>query len=140
VALFHDVLPPERAAEAEAMRAPSLAAVRERLAAGDTLAWLAESPGADGVPEAAGSLVMHLVHRLPSPKSPSGREGYIVHVFVHAPWRNAGLGARLLAAAEAEARRRGCSRLRLHSADRALAFYLREGWRPRTNDLERLLG
>ncbi len=49
------------------------------------------------------------------------------------------MGAALLAAAEAEARVRGLGRIRLHSADRAVEFYLRAGFTLRTNDMERLL-
>ncbi len=134
VALFRHVLPAERRAEAEALLEPSRDALRETLAAGTSLAWVADEP------EPAGSLVMHLVRRLPSPTSPNGREGYVVHVYVDEARRDAGLGAALLAAAEAGGRALGLSRIRLHAVDRALPFYRRAGYRPRTNDLERILG
>lgn len=45
--------------------------------------------------------------------------------------RGSGIGARLLAFAETEARRRGCDRLELHSSTRrvdAHRFYFREGY------------
>lgn len=136
VRLFRTVLPAARQAEAEAMREPSRAALAELIGDGTTLAWLGR-PSEGG--EEVGSLVMHLVRRLPSPASTSGREGYIVHVYVDEPWRSSGLGAALLAAAEQEARARGFTRIRLHSAPDALRFYLREGYELRTNDMERML-
>ena len=135
IALFRAVLPEARWPEADALLGASRDAVAETLADGTALAWLAATPGEEPV----GSLVMHLVRRLPSPTSPSGREGYIVHAFVADAHRGAGVGAALLAAAEAEARVRGLGRIRLHSADRAVEFYLRAGFTLRTNDMERLL-
>lgn len=133
VALFETVLPPERHAEAAALLAPSREAVHAMLAAGTSLAWLPD----EGEP--SGSLVMHLVDRLPSPSSPTGREGYIVHVFVREGRRDSGLGAAMLAAAEAGARERRLCRIRLHAVARALPFYARAGYKPRANDLELLL-
>ncbi len=133
VALFRELLPPECRGEGDALLAPSRAALEETLAAGTSLAWVADEP------EPSGSLVMHLVRRLPSPTSPNGREGYVIHVYVEPGRRGAGLGAALLAAAEAEGRARGLSRIRLHAVDRALALYHRAGYRLRTNDLERVL-
>ena len=136
VRLFRAVLPAARQSEAEALREPSRAALAELIGEGTTLAWLG-SPAEGG--DDVGSLVMHLVRRLPSPASTSGREGYIVHVYVDEPWRGSGLGAALLAEAEQEARARGFSRIRLHSAPDALRFYLREGYKLRTHDMERML-
>ena len=131
--LFQLHLPPERQGEAEALFAPSLAALLEALDAGTTLAWVADEP------EPSGSLVMHLVRRLPSPSSLNGREGYVVHVFVEDSRRDSGLGSALLAAAEAAGRSHGLSRIRLHAVERALPFYARAGYTPRTNDLELFL-
>ena len=133
VRLFQQILPPERAAGLEAFYAPSLAILRETLADGTSLAWVTAEA------EPSGSLVMHLVRRLPSPTSPSGREGYVVHVYVDAAHRDSGRGAALLAAAEAAARLRGMSRIRLHAVDRALPFYHRAGYTARSNDLELFL-
>jgi len=133
VQLFRSLQPPERHAELEALYAPSLEALSATFAAGTSLAWVADEP------EPSGSLVMHLVTRLPSPTSPNGREGYVVHAWVEPGRRGSGLGAALLAAAEAAARDLGLSRIRLHSAERALPFYRRAGFVPRTNDLERVL-
>jgi GNAT superfamily N-acetyltransferase len=134
VLLFGQLLPAERRAEAEALLSPSREAVHEALEAGTSLAWVADEA------EPTGSLVMHLVRRLPSPTSPTGREGYIVHVFVEGGRRDSGLGAALLAAAEAAGRELGLSRIRLHAVDRALPFYQRAGYALRTNDMELRLG
>lgn len=133
VGLFFAALPPERAHEAEPLFEPSRAALLATLADGTSVAWVTDEP------EPAGSLVMHLVTRLPSPTSPNGREGYVVHVFVDAARRGSGIGAALLAAAEAEARRLGLSRIRLHAIERALPLYRRAGYVLRSNDLERVL-
>jgi GNAT superfamily N-acetyltransferase len=134
VRLFQELAPPDRHGELEAMFAPNLTMLLETMAAGEALAWVEDAV------EPAGSLVMHLVRRLPSPTSPGGREGYVIHAWVEPGRRGSGLGAALLAAAEAEARARGITRIRLHSSDRAVSFYRREGYTPRTNDFERLLG
>ena len=136
IALFRAVMPEARWPEADALLEASRDAVAETLGDGTAVAWLAEAAGADAP---VGSLVMHLVRRLPSPTSPSGREGYIVHAYVTDAHRSAGVGAALLAAAETDARARGLGRIRLHSADRAVEFYLRAGFTLRSNDMERLL-
>jgi GNAT superfamily N-acetyltransferase len=133
VHLFQALAAPERQAGMERFFEPTRDVLQQMLEAGTSLAWVSDEP------EPAGSLVMHLVTRLPSPSSPEGREGYIIHAFVEAERRGSGLGAAMLAAAEAAARERGFSRIRLHSSDRAVPFYLREGYTPRTNDLERML-
>jgi GNAT superfamily N-acetyltransferase len=130
VRLFQQVLPAERHDELESLHAPTCAALRTMLTDGSTLAWVADEA------EPSGSLVMHLWRRLPSPSSRTGLEGYIVHVFVEASRRDAGLGSALLAAAKAAALELGLSRVRLHSVDRALPFYTRAGYTPRRNDLE----
>lgn len=133
VGLFRDTLPPERVAEADALFALSRDTLREVIEAGTSLAWIAEAH------EPAGSLVMHLVNRLPSPTSPNGREGYVVHVYVDTAWRNAGVGAALLAEAEAAGRALALSRIRLHAIERAVPLYARAGYRMRSNDMERIL-
>jgi GNAT superfamily N-acetyltransferase len=52
-------------------------------------------------------------------------------LFVRPPWQGRGVATRLMRAAEAEARRRGFTRMRLwtpRDAARARRFYEREGW------------
>lgn len=83
----------------------------------------------------AGALLGYTaVHWLPYLFLP-GPEGYISELFVHPQARGRGIGARLLDAAAAEARRRGCSRLSLlnnRSRDSyARKFYEKHGWEER---------
>jgi GNAT superfamily N-acetyltransferase len=65
----------------------------------------------------------------------SGPEGFVSELFVDASARGQGLGARLLEAVQAEARRRGCARLSLinmrsrESYQRG--FYEKLGWQER---------
>lgn len=57
--------------------------------------------------------------------------GYLRELIVQAGSRSQGVGARLLAAYEADCRRRGCHKLYLDVASlnvRAQAFYRRNGW------------
>jgi len=54
---------------------------------------------------------------------------YIRHLWVHDDWRRRGLGHRLLAEAEAEARARGCTGLYVDTFNEgAVAFYERAGF------------
>ena len=65
------------------------------------------------------------------PEAPPPGTINLWQLFVRPPWQGRGLAARLLDAAEAEARRRGYLRLRLwtaRDAGRARRFYEREGW------------
>lgn len=83
----------------------------------------------------AGALLGYTaVHWLPYLFLP-GPEGYISELFVHPQARGCGVGARLLEAVAAEARRRGCSRLSLlnnRSRDSyARKFYEKHGWEER---------
>jgi ribosomal protein S18 acetylase RimI-like enzyme len=56
---------------------------------------------------------------------------YIRHLWIQADWRRRGLGARLLAEAETEARRRGCIGLYVDTFDAGAAkFYERAGFAP----------
>jgi GNAT superfamily N-acetyltransferase len=74
------------------------------------------------------------VHWLPYFIMP-GPEGYVSELFVAPAARGRGIGSRLLAAAVAEARARGCSRLGLLNNRRRQSyergFYARHGWQER---------
>ena len=55
-------------------------------------------------------------------------DGRIGRMAVLAPWRNRGVGAAMLEALVAEARRRGFREVYLHAQSRAKDFYLRHGF------------
>lgn len=108
--------------------------IRPALASGDGFALVAEAGG-----QAIGWVVVHLRYRDDLGWEPDGETGrfqsgpnaYLENLAVAPCWRNQGVGARLLAAAEAEADRSGKSCLWLHASESnegACRFYEREGW------------
>jgi GNAT superfamily N-acetyltransferase len=66
----------------------------------------------------------------------SGPEGYVSELFVRSSARGQGVGRRLLAAIEDDARARGCARLsliNLRTRESYLRkFYMKAGWRERS--------
>jgi GNAT superfamily N-acetyltransferase len=65
----------------------------------------------------------------------AGPEGYVSELFVHESHRGQGIGSKLLEVMEAEARRRGCSRLMLINLRKRESyqrrFYHKQGWEER---------
>jgi GNAT superfamily N-acetyltransferase len=65
----------------------------------------------------------------------AGPEGYVSELFIDEKFRGQGIGARLLEAIQAEARRRGCSRLMLLNMRKRESyqrqFYAKHGWEER---------
>lgn len=65
----------------------------------------------------------------------TGPEGFVSELFVSAAARGQGVGGRLLAAVQAEARERGCTRLSLlngrHRESYQRQFYEKLGWEER---------
>ena len=97
------------------------------LASGQSTVWVALSAAG----AVAGYCSAHWVPFLFMP----GCEGYISELFLAPTARGGGMGAALLQAAEAEARRRGCARLGLlNDRDRESYqrhFYAKHGWTER---------
>jgi GNAT superfamily N-acetyltransferase len=99
--------------------------VLQRLLAGP------EAPGAIWVAESAGALQGYLIVMLVMSVEHQGLMGEIDEFFVVPEARSLGTGARLLEAAEAALRRRGCVRLQLQLGTtnlRAREFYQRQGY------------
>jgi GNAT superfamily N-acetyltransferase len=67
------------------------------------------------------------------------RCGYIDQMYVQAPYRQSGLGARLLHACEDWFREQGINHSLLHAAPRAVRFYAREGYLPNREMFKRLV-
>jgi GNAT superfamily N-acetyltransferase len=111
--------------------------VRSALDGPVTSVWVAEEAGA-----VRGFIV---VHWLPCPML-GGHEAYISDLIVGRDARGQGLGRRLIAAAESEARRRSCVRLMLNNRVAAesfrRAFYPKLGFRVRDEfaNLVKVLG
>ncbi len=94
---------------------------------------------ADDENTAVGWVVVHTKHRAdqdwePDPegeKFQTGDNAYVENIEVTARFRSTGVGARLLEAAQDEAKRRGKKRLWLHTAEnnvKAHKVFDREGW------------
>ncbi|MDM8532855.1 GNAT family N-acetyltransferase [Anaerolineales bacterium HSG25] len=64
-----------------------------------------------------------------------GPEGYVTELFIRSDYRGQGLGSQLLAAVEAEAKRRGCARLALINNNTRESyqreFYKKQSWQER---------
>jgi GNAT superfamily N-acetyltransferase len=108
-------------------RALELRAIRERLK--QTTTWCAMAVGEDGEP--AGHVgITHASERdRPHVRIP-GR-AHLWMLFVRPPWWGSGLAQRLHRLGLEEARRQGYDTIRLYTpygAERARAFYTREGW------------
>ncbi len=106
------------------------AALRIELVLKDLLAHPAER-GLVWVAESQGALMGYLIVVLVMSLEHQGLMAEIDEFFLLPEARSRGTGARLLAAAEAELRRRGCVRLQLQLATgntRARSFYERKGY------------
>jgi GNAT superfamily N-acetyltransferase len=84
----------------------------------------------------AGMAWLMLGQRVPSPRLFSRRTGDVQSVYVVPELRNAGVGAALLAAILDHARDLELTRVTVHSAERAVPFYLRGGFTDDTTWLE----
>jgi GNAT superfamily N-acetyltransferase len=133
--LFEETAPPGAPLECEPLASRTRAACLRGLAAGTLLVWIARTPAG----EALGMLAMHLFPRLPSPASPTGEEGYVVHVHTRPAWRRRGVGSALMRALLDEARARGLCRLRLHTTQEGRLLYARFGFREHADNLQLVL-
>jgi GNAT superfamily N-acetyltransferase len=87
--------------------------------------WLAET---DGRP--VGMMNLVTFERMPRPGRPPSRWGYLGNAFVLAPYRNQGIGGRLLSAVLRYADENGFARVVLSPSERSIPFYQRAGFGP----------
>jgi GNAT superfamily N-acetyltransferase len=89
--------------------------------------------------EVCGMAWLMAADRVPAPELTDRRTGDVQAVYVAPERRDAGVGAALMDAVLAEARRRGLEHVTVHSSTRAVPFYRRAGfvdgetwldWRP----------
>jgi GNAT superfamily N-acetyltransferase len=85
--------------------------------------WLGELSG-----QPVGMMNLALFERMPRPGRDAGTWGYLANAFVLGPYRNQGIGARLLAALVAHADDHGYIRVVLRPSERAIPFYQRAGF------------
>ncbi|MGI0071265.1 MAG: GNAT family N-acetyltransferase [Thermoplasmata archaeon] len=85
-----------------------------------------------GVPVATG--LLWLQPRQPSPRFPHQRTPYILSVYTDPAHRRHGLGSQIVAALVASARRRGYTRVELHSTEIGRPIYEKVGFTP-TNQM-----
>lgn len=97
--------------------------LRRQTEARAALSWLAEQ---DGV--AVGVVAMLLLDLAPRPEDRSGREGYLVNMYVTPSYRRAGIGRALLDACFDAAREISLRRLLLYATDDGVALYARAGF------------
>jgi GNAT superfamily N-acetyltransferase len=84
----------------------------------------------------AGMAWLMLADRVPVPTRFDRRFGDVQSVYVVPELRNSGVGGELIRAVLAEARARELVHVTVHSSDRAVPFYLREGFDDRNTWLE----
>jgi GNAT superfamily N-acetyltransferase len=87
--------------------------------------WLGELSG-----QSVGMMNLAIFERMPRPGRDAGTWGYLANAFVLAPYRNQGVGARLLAALLAHADDQGYVRVVLRPSERSVPFYQRAGFIP----------
>jgi GNAT superfamily N-acetyltransferase len=93
--------------------------VKEKLASGRYMGWIAEENG-----RVAGSAGLLLLDWPPHPLHPASHErGYILNVFVEPEFRKRGLAHQLLEQCMAEARRRRIRVTTLHASDAGRPVY-----------------
>lgn len=105
--------------------------IRERLAGGRWLAWVAESGG-----QVCGHVFLHLIERVPEPYEDNIPTGYVTNFYVAPSQRDRGFGAALLEALQAYARHQGMDTLIVWPSERSVPLYRRAGFQPSAELLE----
>jgi GNAT superfamily N-acetyltransferase len=120
-------------AAAEALRAAAEPALREWLADGAYIGWLAARAGS--LHEIAGGAGLQLRPLLPRPSEDGrgaavGPEGYVLNVFVERQWRRRGVARLLMGHVLAYVRDHGIARCTLHPSAEGKALYESLGFTP----------
>jgi len=98
--------------------------LREALASGLWVCWLAESDGC-----IVSNLFVQIVPKLPRPARPRDAWGYVTNVYTDRDRRGQGIGAKVLEAALRWAKERDLERLVLWPSPASRSFYERAGFR-----------
>jgi GNAT superfamily N-acetyltransferase len=133
--MFRDMGRLATEAAAEALRAVAEPALREWLANGTYVGWLAAPAGS--LREIAGGAGLQLRPLLPRPSEDGrgaavGPEGYVVNVFVERQWRRRGVARLLMEHVLAHVREHGITRCTLHPSAEGRALYESLGFTPTT--------
>jgi GNAT superfamily N-acetyltransferase len=137
VEMFRDMRRVPNETLAEELRAATGPVLREWLAGGTYLGWVARPAGQPG--EIVGGAGVQLLPRLPRP-SPGGEviwrgpEAYVLNVYVERAWRRRGVASLLMQHVLADARDRGIATVSLHASADGRPLYERLGFAP-TNEL-----
>lgn len=99
--------------------------LRDRLASGSWLAWVAEVDG-----RVCGHVFLHVVEKVPDPFPGSAVWGYVTNFYVVPAHRGRGLGRQLLDALDAHARSEGFDTLVVWPSERSAPLYRRVGFAP----------
>jgi len=122
-------------AAADALRAAAEPILREWVAAGSYVGWLAEPAGGGG--EIAGGAGLQLRPLLPRPTDDGqaitmGPEGYVLNVFVERAWRRRGVARLLMGRVLSYVREHGIARCTLHPSVEGKPLYESLGFTPTT--------
>lgn len=115
----------------EQFRAETEAFVRRHQEAASLRSWLAESKGRQ-----VGVASMLILDLAPRPEDASGREGYIINMYVDPGHRRQGVGSALLDSCFAAADALALRRLLLYATDDGRPMYTAAGFRPNPNWME----
>ncbi len=135
VEMFRDMGRVATDAAAEALRAAAEPVLREWVAGGTYIGWLAEPAGSRGT--VAGGAGLQLRPLLPRPAEDgrgavAGPEGYVLNVFVERQWRRRGVGRLLMGHVLAYVRDHGITRCTLHPSAEGKPLYESLGFTPTT--------
>ncbi len=97
--------------------------LRRHLESRTSRSWLAEHDGA-----VVGGVTMLMLDLPPRPEDASGREGYLINMFVVPAHRRRGVGRELLDECRRSAEQLGLRRLQLHATDDGRSLYERAGF------------